>query len=113
MNKLFCVSCGFKILYEVAKPKFCSSCGESVSSISSGKTKEEEPEAKININKLKADVIIEKSSGGVDVKDLWSSASAPAADMEGRGASPDPEGQDLLDQTIKDCSSSRMKDINE
>ena len=28
MNKVFCGACGFKILYEVSKPKFCSSCGQ-------------------------------------------------------------------------------------
>jgi len=117
MNKLFCVSCGFKILYEVTKPKFCSSCGEGVSSISSGKTKEKKSEVSgldVDIEKLKKDVIIEKSTGRLDVKDLWASTSGPASEgIEGRPPSSDPEGQDLLDQTVEDCSSSRMKDINE
>ena len=117
MNKLFCVSCGFKILYEITKPKFCSSCGEGVSSISSGKTKEKQEEASgldVDIEKLKKDVIIERSTGGLDIKDLWATTSGPAGDgIEGRLPSSDSEGQDLLDQTVKDCSSSRMKDINE
>jgi len=117
MNKVFCVSCGFKILYEIAKPKFCSSCGESVASISSGTVKQKEesgPSPNIDINKLKRDVIIEKSSGSVDIKDLWANANGPIGDsIEKRAASKDPEGQTLLDQTIRDCSSSRMKDIDE
>jgi|GEM_PF-3520700 len=117
MNKLFCVSCGFKILYEVTKPKFCSSCGENVSSISSGRVKEKEeggPSPNIDIEKLKRDVVIEKSSGKLDVKDLWANAASPMGDsIEKRAASKDPEGQQLLDQTIQDCASSRMKDIDE
>jgi|TARA_R110002020_G_scaffold33403_1_gene101743 hypothetical protein len=114
MNKLFCVSCGFKILYEVTKPKFCSSCGESVTSISSGKTKEEKDDSSVDINieKLKQDVVIEKSTGGLDVKNLWANASGPS-NVEPRSESPDPQGKDLLDKTIQDCSSSRMRDINE
>ena len=117
MNKVFCVSCGFKILYEVNKPKFCSNCGEPIGSISTSKTKEKESavsQGQYDIDKLKRDVVIEKSSGRVDVKDLWANANGPIGDsVEGRSASKDPEGKALLDQTLKDCSSSRMRDIDE
>lgn len=30
MSHLFCFNCGEKLEYNIAKPKFCSSCGESV-----------------------------------------------------------------------------------
>ena len=117
MNKVFCVSCGFKILYEISKPKFCSNCGESVGSISTSKTKEKDGLASqegFDIERLKRDVVIEKSSGGLDVKDLWANSNGPiGGSVEGRAASKDPEGKDLLDQTLKDCASSRMRDIDE
>jgi len=116
MNKVFCVSCGFKILYEVTKPKFCSSCGEGVGGASSAKKEEVEEgsELDIDIEKLKKDIIVEKSEGKTTLESLWSTANAPSSDeIEPRRPSDDPEGQALLDQTIKDCSSSRTKDINE
>jgi len=116
MNKVFCVSCGFKILYEVTKPKFCSGCGESVGGTSSAKKEDVEvgSELDIDIEKLKKDIVVEKSDGATTLKSLWSTANAPSSDNIGsRRPSNDPEGQALLDQTIKDCSSSRTKDINE
>lgn len=30
MNSVYCTSCGFKVEYSYPKPKFCSSCGESL-----------------------------------------------------------------------------------
>ena len=116
MNKVFCVSCGFKILYEVTKPKFCSSCGEGVGGTSSAKKEEveERSELDIDIDKLKKDIVVEKSDGKVTLESLWSTANAPASEgVEPRRPSADPEGQALLDQTLKDCSSSRTKEINE
>jgi succinate dehydrogenase/fumarate reductase-like Fe-S protein len=117
MNKVFCVSCGFKILYEVTKPKFCSSCGESVGGVSAASKKEEVEETSeldIDIEKLKKDIVVEKSDGATTLKSLWSTAAAPSNDdIEARPPSNDPEGQALLDQIIEDCSSSRTRDINE
>ncbi len=115
MNKVFCVSCGFKILYEVTKPKFCSSCGEGVGGTSSAKKErvEAESELDIDIEKLKGDISIEGSSAKTTLDDLWSSPAPLSTSDERRPPSNDPEGQALLDQTIKDCSSSRTKDINE
>ena len=82
MNKVFCVSCGFKILYEVSKPKFCSSCGKGVGSISSASNKENEEEGsqlEINVDKLSKDIIIEKGDGKSSLKDLWSSVTPSEA----------------------------------
>ncbi len=124
MNKLFCVSCGFKILYEVSKPKFCSSCGKGIGSVSSASVpeearKEEEPQLDVNINKLKRDIVVEASSDKTSLQDLWSSVSPSEAKGGGtqgefqRPPSSDPEGQELLDKLRKDCGSSRQRDIDE
>ena len=120
MNKLFCVSCGFKILYEVTKPKFCSSCGQSVASISTSSQKqepEEESELSIDLNKLKRGIVAEVSNQKTNLGQLWSSVTSSEANMPRsdykRPASKDPDGQALLDKTIQDCASSRMRDIDE
>ena len=119
MNKIFCVSCGFKILYEVAKPKFCSSCGNSLGSISSSARKEEEEEVSdldIDLSKLKRDIVVENDKRKTKIEDIWGSvtsseASGPQENFS-RPESRDPDGQELLDKTIRDCSSSRIRDID-
>jgi hypothetical protein len=124
MNKVFCVSCGFKILYEIAKPKFCSSCGSSIgASLSSAPKEEEEEEVAnldVNIDKLKKDIVVEGSNESTSLKDLWSSVTPSEAqgggagrDLGSRPPSKDPEGQALLDKLRKDCGSSRQRDIDE
>ena len=119
MNKIFCVSCGFKILYEINKPKFCSSCGTNISSLNAS-TKTEAPEesnpVQVDINKLKGSVAVDYQSKKTSLKDLWGSVSSDEARAErekfSRAAHKGPDGQELLDQTIKDCASSRRKDID-
>ena len=119
MNKIFCVSCGFKILYEVANPKFCSSCGNSVDSISSAAKKEEVeggPDFDIDLSKLKRDIVVENDKRKTKIEDIWGSVTSSEAngvqDNFSRPESKDPNGKELLDKTIKDCSSSRMRDID-
>ena len=120
MNKLFCVSCGFKILYEINKPKFCSSCGQSVNTLSSASKEqevEEESELNVDLNKLKRDISVETYNDKTTVEQIWGSVTSAEASMErekfSRPASQDPDGKQLLDQTIKDCSSSQMRDVDE
>ena len=120
MNKLFCVSCGHKILYEVKKPKFCSSCGQSLDGLSKASTEqdvEEEPELDVDLDKLKKDIVVESSNQKTTVEQIWGSVTAAEAGAErdrfSRPASQDPDGKELLDRTIKDCSSSRMRDVDE
>ena len=121
MNKVFCASCGFKILYEVTKPKFCYGCGESVEGISSASKKDGEgceagSELEIDMDKLKKDISIEGDSEKITLKSLWSASSSPRTSYGANFSRPpsnDPEGQTLLDKTVKDCSSSRTKDIDE
>jgi hypothetical protein len=119
MNKIFCVSCGFKILYEVTKPKFCPSCGNSLGSVSSAAKKEEGEEVSdldIDLNKLKRDIIVENDKRKTKIEDIWGSVTSSEAnspqDGFSRPESKDPSGKELLDKTIRDCSSSRMKDID-
>jgi hypothetical protein len=121
MNKLFCVSCGHKILYEVTKPKFCSSCGESLDGLSKASKEEdveEQPELDVDLNKLKRDIIVEEgSSSNLNLKQIWGSVGSSEAvgepDGYQRPESKDPNGKELLDQTRKNCASSRMRDVDE
>ena len=121
MNKVFCVSCGFKILYEINKPKFCSSCGEPIGSVSSSAKAEEVEEtstASIDLNKLKREISVEANSSKQSLKDIWGGVTEQEAKAGGMGRmerapSKDPEGQALLDQIMNECASSRMKDVDE
>jgi len=120
MNKVFCVSCGFKILYELKKPKFCSNCGENIAggvSTASKKAEEEETvDLDVDLNKLKRDIVVESSkSSSVSLKQIWGSASQGGVDSDNykRPDSKDPTGKELLDKTMQDCASSRMRDVDE
>ena len=120
MNKVFCVSCGFKILYELKKPKFCSNCGESIAggvSTASEKVEiEESVDLDVDLNKLKKDIVVESSkSASVNLGEIWASAKqgGVSSDNYKRPESKDPEGKELLNKTIQDCSSSRMRDVDE
>jgi hypothetical protein len=105
-------------LYEVTKPKFCSSCGESLDGLSKASKKQEpelEPELDVDLNKLKRSIVVEGNSDKTSLKDIWSSAGSQSSNLPPmqRPPSNDPEGQALLDQTVKECSSSRMRDVDE
>ena len=119
MNKMFCVSCGFKILYEVSKPKFCSSCGHNLAGITKA-TVVEEPEEEssidsIDINKLKRDISVDYSSTKTTLKDIIANSTAADAnpEYESRPASTNAEGDALIKQIQQECASSRMRDIDE
>ena len=120
MNKVFCVSCGSKILYELKKPKFCSTCGEPLDGVTTSKSKNEEEETSdldVNLNKLKRDIVVENNEQQTTVEQIWGSVTSSEAnrgrDSFNRPASKDPSGKELLDKTIQDCSSSRMRDVDE
>lgn len=62
MNKIFCVNCGHKNIYETSVPKFCAGCGQQVGVISSASTNEKEEESHTpTIRATKLDVDIEDS----------------------------------------------------
>ena len=119
MNKMFCVSCGFKKLYEVTKPKFCSSCGQNLAGISKA-TVAEAPEEEssldsIDVNKLKRDISVDYSSTKTTLKDIIASSTAADAnpEYESRPASTNAEGDALIKQIQQECASSRMTDVDE
>jgi hypothetical protein len=119
MNKMFCVSCGFKILYEVSKPKFCSKCGHNLAGISKAKEAEEPEEESsidsIDVEKLKRNISVDYNSAKTTLKDIIANSSAADAnpEYESRPASTNAEGDALLKQIQQECASSRMKDVDE
>jgi|GEM_PF-6448602 len=62
MNKIFCVNCGHKNIYEIGVPKFCAGCGQQIGVVSSASSDEERGEPKTSeIKATKLDVEIEDS----------------------------------------------------
>ncbi len=129
MNKVFCVSCGFKNVYEVTKPKFCASCGSAVMGALAPKApikasveieieeeEYEEPSVRsIDVRRLRRDIIAEANTSKTNLTDLWKSASPQDAEnIDGfRRPSPNlPNGQDLIRLTQAECASSKPIDID-
>ena len=120
MNKMFCVSCGFKIHYEVSKPKFCSSCGHNFAGISKSKVTEEGSEEEssiedIDVSKLKKDISVEYDSNRTTLKDLISTSTATSSDPEytTRPATESAEGEDIINQVQQECAPSRSRNLDE
>jgi len=117
MNKMFCVSCGFKVHYEVSKPKFCSSCGHNFVGVSKSKTKESvEGEAlteDIDVERLKKDISIEYDSKKTTVKDLLSTSPNDKPEYNPRPASNSAEGEEIIKQIREECATSRSRDVDE
>lgn len=129
MNKVFCVSCGFKNIYEVTKPKFCASCGSAVTGIPAPKAQakasvviEEEDEEyeeptvrSIDIRRLRKDIIAETNASKTTLTDLWKSATPQDAQNVGLFKRPSPQlpdGKDLIKLTQAECASSKRIDID-
>jgi len=121
MNKVFCVSCGFKNVYEVTKPKFCASCGTpvaggvaptpaaAVKAEVEVEYKEESSLGSIDLRKLRQDIVAETNTQKMTLTDLWKSATPEDANMTPmqRRASNLPDGKELLKRSQADCSSAR------
>lgn len=123
MNKVFCSSCGHKNVYEVTKPKFCSSCGTTIGASAPEPARREavaeieyeaESSRSFDLGKMKNDIIAEASSQQTTLTDLWMSATPEDAnrDKTFRRASNLPNGEDMIKQSQADCSSSRVQDID-
>ena len=125
MNKIFCVSCGHKNIYEVTQPKFCAGCGHqmSVNASASAIEKVLQPQMDVelgeegvvgsyNLRKLRSQIIAENTSNKIKLGDIVGSSSPDRQDEFKRDASNLPDGKDLLEQNKKDCGSSRMTDID-
>jgi len=123
MNKVFCSSCGHKNVYEVTKPKFCSSCGTTIGSAVPAPARqeavaeidyEEEGSRSFDLDKMKNDIIAEANSQQTTLTDLWKSATPEDAnrDKTSRRASNLPNGEAMIKQSQADCASSRVQDID-
>jgi len=121
MNKVFCVSCGFKNVYEVTKPKFCASCGTPVAggvaptpapAVKAEVEVEYEEESSlgsIDLRKLRQDIVAEANTQKTTLTELWKSATPDdvnAPPMKRRAANL-PDGDALLRQSQADCGSAR------
>lgn len=123
MNHEFCINCGKKSSFEVAKPKFCQFCGVPFNTSigvakSAVKQKEEEPEdsdfdiSSIDVDALRRQISFEASARKTTLDDLWS-APAPR-DPTRRVATQGPEGRDLLKQIEQQCAPTKYsRDIDE
>lgn len=116
MNKIFCVSCGAKNVYEATKPKFCASCGCAVAGVSvasSDVSEVEETElANIDLNKLKRSVGVDYVNSYTKIEDVLGKG-GDTSPMQ-RRASSLPDGQQIIKQNMLDCAkASRSNDIDE
>ena len=126
MNKEFCIQCGHKNVFDVARPKFCAGCGSAFNRVNATVSKvtkpivtktstvyededEEQESYNIDINRLKDTFACEMNSRKVSLDDLWSNP-APPEDFVRNSAS-GPDGEELLKQIQRECSTSRMQDI--
>lgn len=122
MNKEFCINCGHKNLFEISKPKFCAGCGNpfNVSSASARMRVKEEIEeeddfqgaACYDIEKLRGSIVSESASNKTTLDQLWSDPAPRDPNLIRQGSS-DPSGNEILKQTMKECSKVKeAKEIN-
>jgi len=123
MNKIFCVACGHKNIYEITQPKFCAGCGEDIGG--AVKSSVEKPKMEVDIEsdhtetagsfdlrKLRSQVIAESNSNKITLGDIMGSSSSDSTDEFKRKASDLPDGQDILEQSKRDCGTSKPSDID-
>ena len=128
MNKIFCVACGHKNIYEVSQPKFCASCGAGIvgssNSSVSGREKVLEPSVEVeleeskvggfDIDRLRRQIVAESNSSKIKLGDIMGSAVNNNDDGEfSRSPSNLPDGKDLLEKSRKDCGSAKSPNIVE
>jgi hypothetical protein len=126
MNKEFCIQCGFKNVFEVSRPKFCAGCGKpfnTTTKVNSAEKKvirshnqeddfdEEFNLDDIDISKLKKSISYEGFNKNLTLDDLWSNP-APRDGFK-RDGFLGPEGDELLAQIRKECSTSKVTEISD
>lgn len=105
MNKIFCVACGGKNLYELVKPKFCALCGVVVGGVIVDEVvgDEEVVSDLPDISTMRGGVSIEGNGVGVvSLSDVIGTSSGG-----GLGRRPSvklPRGKALLEQSEMDCA---------
>ena len=120
MNKEFCINCGHKNVFEVAKPKFCAGCGTPFNTTSAAISKRgvieednESPLGYIDMAKLRASIVAETSKSKRSLDDLWKDPS-PRDPNFYRDPSSDPSGNEIIKQTMIDCAPVKAaKEIDE
>jgi len=121
MNKIFCVSCGYKIKYNYDKPRFCPKCGESVD----GTAKSTAPalveeldeavtvEADYDLDKIRRGITSDYNNQALKMGEVVGTAEGDGSTMKRRPSNL-PDGDALLKQSIQDCQKvSRAQDIDE
>lgn len=120
MNKIFCVSCGYKIEYNYDKPSFCPKCGEPVDGVSSRASSVEVVDEQ---NEITESYDLSKIKRGISV-DGYQNQNIKIEDVIGSGSEQDdllkrkpsnlPDGQDMIKLNESDCAKViRSKDIDE
>lgn len=124
MNVLYCPQCGAKLEYAVHKPKFCSSCGESLGSTARGAVarvapedlaEEDLPESLPNLSKLEYEISVDAllPTIGSVIQDQLSNkplgadkkntaVRPPASDAERNKT-----GDELIKESLAQCKSAR------
>ena len=114
MNHEFCIQCGNKNIYQIAKPKFCAGCGQPfnttlVSKSSRQESDQEDEEeyvsGKFDIEKLRKTVAAQVEGSKISLDDLWKDPQQSS--YSPRQASSDPEGNTLLKQIMNECKGAK------
>lgn len=125
MNKIFCSACGHKNIYEVTQPKFCAGCGSQIAGgignslagvdkVSSPRMEvevEDEVRSEFDLRKLRSQIVAESNNSVMKLGDIMGSSSSAGGDLK-RDASNLPDGDALLEQSRKDCGTSKPTDID-
>lgn len=119
MNKIFCVSCGFKNIYEATKPRFCAKCGSAIDGVKIVAQASDDQEDEIGISLSKIDFAKLRKSISVElprkekIEDVIGTAEANERPLK-RRTSDLPDGMALFKQNEKDCAPVKAsKDIDE
>ena len=119
MNKIFCVSCGHKNIYEATKPKFCSKCGQPVDGVGIAQANSQTIESEesidvtnINLDKLRQSIVIEKKQP-LKIEEVMGTAEGNERPIKRRPSNL-PDGKDIFLANQKDVAPSKgFKDIDE
>ena len=127
MNKTFCQSCGQKNIYEITQPKFCAGCGAKIGGGFSESAKNDVNQQKMDVSfsetdevgshsfdleKMRRGIVAEANTNGIKLGDIVGSSSSGGDDEFKRDASNLPDGEAILEQSKRDCGSSKSTDID-
>lgn len=112
----YCTKCGSKYEYSLNKPKFCSSCGTSLSGETAQKQEsQEQSNASVSKERLpnisKLEYSLNAGGGKMTFGDLVSEGSRdPSNNYEKASSRPKPKydpSEDVIKSTMQQCSSKR------